>query len=269
MHVADLSTEEAVRDAVEASEPHHIYNLAGSTSVAASWQQPVLTADIVGVGPVRLLRAAWELQERLGREVRFVQASSAEVFGDPSQVPQDENTPHAPVTPYGAAKDMAHQMVAVYRRRGLFATNAILYNHESPRRPPTFVARKITRGVAAVARGERTHLTLGNVDVRRDWGFAQDHVGAMVLLMQAAAPGDFVVATGDAHTVRDFVKEAFAVVGIDDYERHLRIDPALYRPADPSALVGNAGRLLALGWTPSVTFSELVALMVAAELESV
>jgi GDPmannose 4,6-dehydratase len=265
-HVADLADERALRRAVEVAEPNLVFNLAGSTSVAQSWLEPVLAADVIGVGAVRLLRAAWDLQERTGREVRFLQASSAEVFGDPAVVPQDERTPHEPVTPYGAAKDFAHLMVQVFRRRGMFASAAILYNHESPRRPATFVARKITRAVVRVARGMQQEVVLGNIDVQRDWGYAPDHVDAMIRVLSADQAGEFVVATGQARTVRDFVREAFAVVGIDDYESHVRIDPALYRPADPRALVGDATRLRALGWRPSVSFEQLVRIMVDADL---
>ena len=240
---------------------------AGSTSVARSWDEPVETADVIGVAAVRLLAAAWDLETRTGIGVRLLQASSAEVFGDPLDVPQTETTPHAPVTPYGAAKDFAHTMVEVYRRRGLFAAAAMLYNHESPRRPDTFVARKITRAVTAISRGEQDVLTLGNIDVLRDWGYAPDHVDGMIHILDAEQPDDYVVATGEARTVRDFVEAAFSVVGIRDWESHVTIDQGLYRPADPRALVGDATRLRSLGWSPRVTFEELVRIMVAADLD--
>jgi GDPmannose 4,6-dehydratase len=267
-HLADLQDDRALTAAVEECRPDQVYNLAGSTSVARSWQAPVESADVIGVGAVRLLSAAWQLQERTGRPVRFLQASSAEVFGDPAAVPQSEQTPHVPVTPYGAAKDFAHTMVQVYRRRGMFAAAAILYNHESPRRPASFVARKITRAVAAIARGDGDQLTLGNIDVLRDWGYAPDHVAGLVTIMSAAEADDYIVATGEARSVRDFVQAAFEVVGITDWESYVTIDPALYRPADPRALVGDASRLRALGWRPSVGFHELVSIMVEADLES-
>ena len=188
-HVADLVDDAALRGAVDAAEPDRIFNLAGSTSVARSWDEPVEAADVIGIGAVRLLNAAWDLQVRSGREVRFLQASSAEVFGDPVAVPQDEGTVHAPVTPYGAAKDFAHTMVQVYRRRGMFASAAILYNHESPRRPSSFVARKITRAVASIARGSQDKLVLGNIDVLRDWGYAPDHVDGMLRILAAERAG--------------------------------------------------------------------------------
>lgn len=266
-HVADLVDDRALREAVGAAEPDRVFNLAGSTSVARSWEEPVLAADVIGIGAVRLLNAAWDLQVRSGREVRFLQASSAEVFGDPVAVPQDEDTAHAPVTPYGAAKDFAHTMVQVYRRRGMFASAAILYNHESPRRPASFVARKITRAVAAIARGSQEQLVLGNIDVLRDWGYAPDHVDGMLRILAAEQAGDYVVATGEARSVRDFVAAAFAAVGVSDWESHVEIDPGLYRPADPRALVGEAARLRSLGWRPEVGFEELVSIMVHADLQ--
>ena len=266
-HVADLGDDDALRAAIRDASPERIFNLAGSTSVARSWQAPVEAADVIGVGAVRMLSAAWDLQESTGRQVRFLQASSAEVFGDPTVAPQTEATAHAPVTPYGAAKAFAHTMVQVYRRRGMFATAAILYNHESPRRPATFVARKITRAVAAIARGSEQKLALGNIDVLRDWGYAPDHVDGLVRIMDTPEPDDYIVATGQARTVRDFLEEAFSVVGIADWEAHVTIDPSLYRPADPRALVGDPSRLRALGWRPSVSFRDLVAIMVRADLD--
>ena len=267
-HVGDLRHEHSLVAVVDDVEPHQVFNLAGSTSVARSWEAPVEAADVIGVGAVRLLNAAWALRERTGREVRFLQASSAEVFGDPATVPQDERTDRLPVTPYGAAKDFAHTMVGVYRRRGMFATSAILYNHESPRRPATFVARKITRAVAAMARGSQETLSLGNIDVLRDWGYAPDHVDGMIRVLNADEPDDYVVATGEARSVREFVAAAFAAVGIDDWESRVAIDPSLYRPADPRALVGDPSRLRSLGWRPSVDFEELVAIMVRADLDA-
>ena len=182
-------------------------------------------------------------------------------------MPQDESTLHAPVTPYGAAKDFAHTMVQVYRRRGMFASAAILYNHESPRRPSSFVARKITRAVASIARGSQDKLVLGNIDVLRDWGYAPDHVDGMLRILAAERADDYVVATGEARSVRDFVVAAFAAVGVSDWKAHVEIDPGLYRPADPRALVGDASRLRSLGWRPEVGFEDLVSIMVQADLD--
>ena len=265
-HVGDLRDDAFVRDLVHDVHPDLIVNLAGSTSVARSWDAPVESADVLAVGPVRLLDACWTLDVERGQRTRVVQASSAEIFGDAATSPQDESTPVAPVTPYGAAKAYAHTMVDVYRRRGMHASSAILFNHESPRRPTNFVARKITRGVASIALGRESELRLGNLDALRDWGYAPDFVDALVRIALADQPGDYVVATGVAHTVRDFVAAAFAHVGIDDWSSYVVVDPHLYRPADPRALVGDPTRLKALGWEPSVDFAQLVALMVDSDL---
>lgn len=268
-HSCDLSDPAGIGALIELVHPAIIYNLAGNTSVARSWDYPAETADVLGVGPVRLLQAAWTLGARTGQTVRFVQASSAEIFGDATEVPQTENTLRDPVTPYGAAKSFAHEMISVYRKRGMFASSAILYNHESPTRPETFVARKISREVARISLGLSDRLTLGNIDVFRDWGYAPDYVDALVRISRAEAAGDFIVATGVAHSVRDFVGAAFAHIGITDWSRYVAIDPAFYRPADPKELVGDPTRLKTLGWQPSVDFEQLVALMVDADIASI
>ncbi len=265
VHRGDLADSSSMAAAVEAADPDEVYNLAGVSSVALSWEQPVLTAEVTALGVARLLSVVLDHQERTGRRVRFVQASSAEVFGDAEQAPQDERTPLRPTNPYGVAKVFAHHLVGVYRTRGLHAVSAILYNHESPRRPPSFVTRKITSTVARIARGLETELVLGNVDARRDWGWAPDYVDALVRAARVAEPDDFVVATGEAHSVRDFALAAFARVGITDPP--LRVDPALVRPADPALLVGDASKARAvLGWKPTVGFDELVGRMVDADL---
>lgn len=261
LHHADLVDEHRMGSLVADLRPTQIYNLAGSTSVARSWTHPAESANVLGVGAVRLLAAAWSLHAA-GNPVRLLQASSAEIFGDPIVSPQTEETPVAPVTPYGAAKAFAHSMVSVYRKRGMFATGAVLYNHESPRRPSTFVAAKIARGVAEIARGQQERLTLGNLDVSRDWGYAPDYVEAMSAILGAPDAGDYIVATGEARSVRDFVRAAFAVVGIENWESYVDVDPALFRPADPRSLVGDASRLRALGWKPSVDFEQLVTALV-------
>jgi GDP-D-mannose dehydratase len=265
-HLSDLADTAGLVNIISTVRPTHIFNLAGNTSVERSWQFPTETADVLGVGPVRLLDAAWKLQEATGRPVRFLQASSAEIFGDTRDIPQSESTPRLPVTPYGAAKSFAHDMVAVYRERGMFASSAILYNHESPRRPQTFVARKISREAARISLGLSEGFTLGNIDVYRDWGYAPDYVDAMVRILDSPSAGEFVVATGVAHSVRQFVQVAFAYLGIDNWDKHVTIDPALYRPADPKQLVGDPSKLLALGWRPSVGFEELVHIMVESDL---
>lgn len=251
---------------VDRVSPDELYNLGGISSVAHSWADPVLTARVSGVAAVVLLDSARRLQERRGREVRVLQPSSAEIFGEPAVSPQDEDTPIRPVSPYGATKAFAHHLASLERSRGLFTASVILYNHESPRRPPTFVTRKITSTVAAIAAGTADRLALGNLDARRDWGWAPDYVDAMVRALRHGDPGDYVVATGEAHSVRDFVAAAFAHVGIEDWEHHVVVDPAFLRPADPSLLVGDATRARTrLGWAPTVTFDALVGLMVDAE----
>jgi GDPmannose 4,6-dehydratase len=265
-HEGDLADAASLVAVVEAARPDEVYNLAGISSVGFSWEHPVLTADVTALGAGRLLEAVWQ-QQQSGRPVRFLQASSAEIFGNADQVPQDESTPVRPTSPYGAAKAYAHHLVAIYRSRGLHAVSAILYNHESPRRPPTFVTRKIARGVAQIVRGEATELVLGDLDARRDWGWAPDYVDAMVRALRHPAALDYVVATGQDRSVRDFVAAAFAHGGITDWERYVRVDPTFLRPAEVARQVGDAGRAReVLGWVPTVTFEELVGALVDAEL---
>ena len=269
LHVADLTDFAGLAALVDDIAPDEIYNLAGISSVATSWAEPVATGEVSGVAVAAVLQAAWELTERRGRAVRVVQAASAEIFGNPSVSPQDESSPIAPVTPYGAAKAYAHHMVSVYRGRGLHAVSAILYNHESPRRPTTFVTRKITRTAALIARGEADELALGNLDARRDWGWAPDYVNAMVLAARADRPSDYVIATGVAHSVSEFVAAAFAHAGIDDWQRYVRVDPAFVRPVDAVELTGDATRArTALGWAPTRSFAEIVAAMVDTDLQA-
>ena len=237
------------------------------SSVARSWDEPDLTARVNGVAAAGLLESAYRLQERSGRPVRFVQASSAEIFGRPELSPQDEDTPVRPVNPYGAAKAFAHLMVDVYRHRGLPASSLVLYSHESPRRPAHFVTRKITSGVAAIATGTASTLTLGNLAATRDWGWAPDYVDAMLLVARAAVPRDYVVATGEGHTVQEFVAAAFRCVGIEDWSPYVTVDPALFRPVDATTLVGDPTRIRTdLGWTPTVGFEDVVRRMVEADL---
>lgn len=244
-----------------------MFHLAGISSVAQSWQDPVLTAEVTGLAVARLLAAVQDAVEAGGRQVRVLQASSAEVFGDAEQVPQDEGTPLRPVSPYGAAKAYAQHLVGVHRGRGLHASCVVLYNHESPRRPPAFVTRKITQGAAEVALGRREELALGNLEARRDWGWAPDYVDAMVRAVRRDEPGDYVVATGETHTVGEFVAAAFRAAGVEDGERRVRVDPRFFRPADAAVQVGDATRARReLGWAPTVAFEEVVARMVEHDL---
>jgi GDPmannose 4,6-dehydratase len=268
-HQGDLQATEALAGLVSDLEPDEIYNLAGISSVARSWAEPVLTGSVSGLAVASLLEAALQISERTGRSIKFAQASSAEIFGDPEESPQNEKTPVRPITPYGAAKAFGHHLVNVYRSRGLFASSLVLYNHESPRRPETFVTRKITRTVGLIARGEAHELVLGNLDARRDWGWAPDYVDAMVRALQHPTPQDYVVATGVAHSVRDFVAAAFTAAGVQDWEDRIRIDQAFVRPADATEQVGDASRARRdLGWEPTVAFEDIVARMVHADLEN-
>lgn len=264
LHDGDLTDDRSLERAVAAADPDEVYNLGGISSVALSWEQPVLTADVVALGTARLLEQALAHQRRSGRQVAFAQASSAEVFGNAEQAPQDEQTPLRPLSPYAVAKVFAHQLVGVYRAQGLHAASAILYNHESPRRPPTFVTRKITQTVARIAQGLESELVLGNLEARRDWGWAPDYVDALVRAARAATADDYVIATGEAHSVEEFALAAFARAGV---EPRIRVDPSLVRTGDPALLVGDASKARdVLGWEPTVGFTELVGRMVDADL---
>lgn len=262
-HVVDLLSPAAVGELVAAVRPTTVVNLAGISSVAQSWESPVETVQVNGVAVAVLLEALWQH----AREARFVQASSAELFAGTTQVPQTEDTPVEPRSPYGAAKALAHHLVAVYRARGLHASAAVLYNHESPRRPPGFVTRKITMGAAAIAAGQASELVLGSLDVRRDWGWAAEYVDALVAAAGHDVPGDYVVATGQSHTVRDFVAAAMTAAGVPDWESRVRTDAAFVRPSDAVDLVGDPSRAReVLGWEPRVRFEELVRRMVEHDL---
>jgi GDPmannose 4,6-dehydratase len=263
----DLRDAEGLARIIAEAAPDTVFHLAGISSVALSWQEPVLTAEVTGTAVAALLEASLALQESAARPVRFVQASSSEIFGAATENPQTEATPIRPVSPYGAAKAFAHHLVGVYRGRGLHASSGILYNHESPRRPESFVTRKITAGVAAIAVGAAKELSLGNLDVKRDWGWAPDYVDALVRASRAEAPGDYVVATGVAHSVREFVGAAFAAAGIDDWEHLVTIDPRFARPVDAPEMRGDASKARAeLGWRPTVGFEDIVARMVENDL---
>lgn len=243
-------------------EPDVVFNLGGISSVARSWVDPALTAEICGTAVAALLDGALRVQERSGRNVTFVQASSAEIFGDPVGSPQTEGTAVRPVNPYGAAKAYAHTMTGIFRARGLNASSAILYNHESPRRPLDFVTRKITAQVAAIAAGSSERLGLGNLEARRDWGWAPDFVDAMIRMADRDAADDYVIATGQSHSVREFVAAAFAAVGIDEWEQHVYVDQRFVRPSDATEMCGDSSKAQeVLGWKPTVEFDEIVARM--------
>ena len=261
---ADLLDRRSLASALERARPSEIYNLASPSFVPRSWDDPVLTAEFAAVGVTSLLEAIRETEA----DIRFYQASSSEIFGEPAETPQNEDTALRPVTPYGVAKAYGHFIARSYRRRyGLFTACGILYNHESPRRPVDFLPRKVARAAAAISLGLEDRLALGDLDARRDWGFAPDYVRAMWLMLQQAAPDDYVVATGESHSVRDLVELAFARVGLE-WERHVTTDPALQRgSAELHDLVGNAEKARrVLGWKPTVTFDGLVERLVDAEL---
>jgi GDPmannose 4,6-dehydratase len=264
LHEADLLNQTSLAQALRAARPTEVYNLAAPSFVPASWEQPVETAEFAAVGATSLLEAI----RLVDVQIRFYQASSSEIFGEPNEVPQTENTPLAPVTPYGVAKAYAHFSARSYRRRyGLFACSGILYNHESPRRPLEFLPRKVAHGAAAISLGLEQELVLGDLDARRDWGYAGDYVRAMWLMLQQEEPDDYVVASGESHSVRELVECAFAHVGVD-WQEHVRVDPALQRgAAELHRLVGDPSKARAqLGWKAEVDFTDLVHLLVDADL---
>lgn len=260
----NLTDQRALDRVITSVQPDRIYHLAAQSSVAASWEHPVETGDVTGLGATRLLEAV----RRFLPTARVFIASSSEIFGEPDSAPQDEQTTVRPVSPYGAAKAYALHIARGYRQRhGLFVACGILYNHESPRRPVSFVTRKITAGAVAIARGKRAELRLGNLDARRDWGYAGDYVKAMHLMLNHDQPDDFVIASGTAHSVRDFCDIAFTRVGLD-YRDYVVTDPAFWRPAEATPLEGNSARIRQeLGWTPQVSFRALVEMLVDAELD--
>ncbi len=260
---ADLLDQASLTKAMEAAAPDEVYNLAAQSFVPTSWAQPTLTGQFTGLGVSRLLEAMRQVAPR----ARFYQASSSEMFGKVREVPQNELTPFHPRSPYAVAKTYGHHITVNYRESyGLFAVSGILFNHESPRRGLEFVTRKISHGVAAIKAGRATELLLGNLDAQRDWGYAGDYVRAMWLMMQHGEPDDFVVATGENHSVREFVEIAFAHAGLD-WQRHVRQDERFLRPAEVDHLRGDATKARrVLGWEPTVSFPELVRMMVDADL---
>ena len=267
LHYGDLTDGPGLRRILEETQPHEIYNLAAQSHVAVSFMQPEYTADTAGLGPLRLLEAVRDYQGRTGHEVRFYQAGSSEMFGV-SPPPQSERTPFCPRSPYAAAKVMAHHLVVNYREAyGLFASNGILFNHESERRGETFVTRKISRAATRIKLGLQEKLYLGNLEAERDWGHAEDYVRAMHLMLQQEAPDDFVVATGESHTIRAFAEQAFGLLDLD-YRDFVEIDPRYYRPTEVEALEGDASKAeRVLGWRPIVTIDELIQRMVENDLE--
>jgi GDPmannose 4,6-dehydratase len=265
----DLTDFSSLLSVLEVSQPDEVYNLAAISHVHHSFQQPELTYAITGLGVHKMLEAVRRFSGG-GSSVRFYQASSSEMFGKARETPQNELTPFHPRSPYAIAKTMGHYATVHYREAyGMFACSGILFNHESPRRGAEFVTRKISLGVADIAAGRTDKIVLGNLEARRDWGFAGDYVTAMWLMLQQDEPGDYVVGTGESHSVRDFARLALSHIGISDYEQYLAVDEKYMRPADVEDLRADASKARReLGWEPSVSFEELVKLMVESDLSS-
>jgi GDPmannose 4,6-dehydratase len=263
---ADLLDQHSLTTVIRDAQPDEVYNLAAQSFVPTSWSQPVLTGEFTALGVTRLLEAI-----RLAHpKARFYQASSSEMFGKATETPQRETTPFYPRSPYGVAKVYGHWITVNYRESyGLHAVSGILFNHESPRRGLEFVTRKVTDAVARIKRGKATELRLGNLEARRDWGFAGDYVDAMWRMLQQDEPRDYVIGTGETHTVRELCEVAFGHVGLD-WKKYVKVDPRFVRPAEVDMLLADAGQARRdLGWTPKVSFEQLVKMMVDADLERV
>lgn len=261
----DLLDQVSLIDILRAYKPDEVYNLAAQSFVPTSWRQPVLTGEFTALGVTRVLDAV----RMVDPDIKFYQASSSEMFGKVREVPQSEETPFYPRSPYGAAKVYGHWITVNYRESyDLFAVSGILFNHESPRRGLEFVTHKITHGVAKIKLGLADELRLGNLESRRDWGYAGDYVRAMWCMLQQDAPEDYVIATGQTHSVREFARIAFEYVGLD-YQEYVKVDPKFYRPAEVDQLVGDPSKAREqLGWEPEVSFEELIRMMVDADLEA-
>jgi len=260
----DLLDQSSLITALETVQPDEVYNLGAISFVPLSFKQAELTSQITGVGVVRMLEAI----RTVNPKIRFYQASSSEMFGRVRETPQTERTPFSPCSPYAVAKVFGHYMTVNYRESyGIFACSGMLFNHESPRRGLQFVTRKITHAVARIKLGLDHELCLGNVDAKRDWGYAGDYVRAMHAMLQQDAPDDYVIATGQQHSVREFIERAFAVAGLD-WRKHVRVDPKLLRPVDVDRLVGDASKARrVLGWAPQVGFDELIQMMVESDMK--
>ena len=266
LYSADLLDQSSLTDAIRESEPDEVYNLAAQSFVKASWDQPVLTGEFTGLGVTRVLEAI----RTVNAKIKFYQASSSEMFGKVTETPQREITRFHPRSPYGVAKVYGHYITLNYRESyDMFACSGILFNHESPRRGIEFVTRKITNGVARIKLGKQEKLVLGSLEPKRDWGFAGDYVEAMWLMLQQDKPDDYVIATGENHSVKEFVQEAFKVAGIEDWEKYVISDSEKYtRPAEVDYLIGDASKAQKeLGWKPKTSFKELVKMMVEADLK--
>jgi GDPmannose 4,6-dehydratase len=260
----DLTDQTSLDHVVQSVQPDEVYNLAAQSFVPASWNQPVLTGDVTGLGVIRILEAIRKHRPK----AKFLQASSSEMFGKVQETPQTEKTPFYPRSPYGVAKVFGHYITVNYREsHNMFACSAMGFNHESPRRGMEFVTRKVSHQVARIKCGLTKKLVMGNLDAKRDWGFAGDYVLAMWMMLQQSEPDDYVLATGKMHSVRELLETAFAVVGLS-WEQYVEIDPKFIRPAEVDCLCGNASKARQkLGWEPTVSFQELIKMMVSADLE--
>jgi GDPmannose 4,6-dehydratase len=270
LHNGDLTDLSSLMRAMADSQPDEVYNLGAVSFVAYSWENAFVTSDVTGMGVLNILEAVRLHAGGDPRSVRFYQASSSEMFGKVQEVPQRESTLLWPRSPYGVSKVYGHYMTINYRESyGMHASSGILFNHESPRRGPEFVTRKISQAVARISLGMQESVALGNLDAQRDWGFAGDYVEAMWRMLQADEPDDYVIATGETHSIRDFLDRAFAHVGIDDWSRHVTQDERFMRPAEVDLLIGDATKAKQqLGWEPTVSFDELVTMMVEADIQA-
>ena len=265
----DLADLPSLVKALEVAQPDEVYNLAAISFVALSWNQAELTSNLTGTGVLRMLEAVRMVGGAENNPIRFYQASSSEMFGKVREIPQSEKTPFHPRSPYGCAKVFGHHITVNYRESyGLYACSGILFNHEGPRRGVEFVTRKVTNAAARIRLGLQDELVMGNLDAKRDWGYAGDYVKAMWLMLQEPEADDYVIATGETHTIEELVQLAFAEVGLDDWKKYIRQDPKFFRPAEVDLLIGDASKAREkLGWEPEVTFAELVKMMVAHDLQ--
>lgn len=268
LHYGDLSDPHSIRMLLHKVEPDELYHLGAQSHVKVSFEMPEYTADVTAIGTLRILEAIKDYEKMLGKKIKFYQASSSEMFGS-AIPPQNEKTAFHPRSPYGTSKVFAYNTTVNYREAyDIFAVNGILFNHESERRGETFVTRKITRGVAEIANGIGNKIYLGNIEARRDWGYAPEYMEAAYLMMQQDKPDDYVIGTGISHSVKDFLITAFKEVGIDDWERYLEIDPRYYRPTEVENLIADSSKAkIHLKWEPKVKFEELVKKMVLSDLE--
>src|SRR3989338_7897677 len=269
LHYGDLSDANTIRKLIYKIQPDEIYNLGAQSHVRVSFDIPEYTGNITGLGTLRILEAIKDYEEHSGKKVKFYQASSSEMFGS-APPPQNEKTPFEPRSPYGVAKVYSYYTTKNYRDAyGIFAANGILFNHESPRRGETFVTRKITRGIARIKAGLDKKIYLGNLDAKRDWGYAPEYVQAAYLMMRHSKPDDYVVGTGESHSIREFLEIAFKEADLGDYKKYVAIDPCYYRPAEVRDLIADTKKIKkTLGWKPKTTFEQLVKIMVWADIKN-